>query len=197
MSGLMLKLPAAQRARLSQQLQRGETVLWVGARRWTTALPAALTHLLFVMVALAFAFVWEAASLGFFWDAWYGPNRSKTPPALAAVMVAFGLPFLLIGLAGLAWPIRVLREARATLYAVTSHRLLTLIGGPGPRVQSVPPQGIRRIERRRVPLIGEWISVTHGAAPQGDDETVASTVLAGLDDAAGAEVALRRLAASR
>lgn len=196
MSGPLLKLTKAQRERIARELRRGEIVLWAAQPRWTSALPAAALKLAFGLFVGGFVLIWEGAALAFFWDAFFGANRSKTPPALAAVMTLFGLPFVLIALAGLWSPVRLLREARATLYAVTTQRLLVLVGDAGGRTQSILPAGIRRIDRRSFPWLGEMLTVTHGIEPDSEGDRVESTWLNGLDDAGPAEAALRALAAA-
>ncbi len=194
MSGPLLKLPRAQRGRIARELRRGETVLWAGRPRWTSALPGAGLKLLFGLFVAGFVLTWEGAALGFFWDAFFGANRSKTPPALAAVMTLFGLPFVLVALAGLWSPLRLLREARSTLYAVTTQRLLVLVGAPGGRTQSIFPAGVRRIDRRSAPVFGGMLTLTHGTETDPEGDKVETTWLYGLDDAVGAEAALRSMA---
>lgn len=196
MSGALLKLPKEQRARLARELGRGEIVLWAAVPDWRSAIPAVLLKLVFALVVMGFVLTWEGLAFGFFWDAWFGANRSRTPPVFAAIFALFGLPFLLIGLAGLGAPVRTLREARSTLYAVTTKRVLVLVGQPGGRTQSILPSGIRRIERRSAPVVGNLITLVHGVETDPEGDKVESTWLYGVADAAGAEAALRMLAAS-
>ena len=194
MPGPLLKLQRAQREQIARELRRGEIVLWAGRPRWTSALPAAALKLAFGLFVGGFVLIWEGAALGFFWDAVFGANRSRTPPALAAIFALFGLPFVLVALAGLWSPVKTLREARATLYAVTTQRLLVLVGAPGGRTQSILPAGVRRIDRRSAPVFGGMLTLTHGTETDPEGDKVETTWLYGLDDAVGAEAALRSMA---
>lgn len=187
-------LDAARRDRLGRELGEGETVLWAEAPIWTAAIPGAALSLAFGAGVAFFVLTWVGFSVTVFIDAWFGANRSHTPPALAAAMIVVALPFVVLGARALWEPLRTLREARATIYAITDRRLLIVVDGAAGRGESIPPTGMRHITRRQAPVLGAYVSVTYGDEPD-SFENVPTRALLCLRDAVAAERALRRLAA--
>lgn len=128
-------------AALHSELQRGERVLWQGARipRFQAG---SLGIWLFAIPWTAFAVFWttmaaRGVSAGGFEDG----------GLIAWAFPLFGTPFIAIGLAMMAGPFLPLFGAGRTLFAITDQRLLEITKGRKLRTRSVPVGQIGMIER--------------------------------------------------
>lgn len=111
------ELPSPLRERLRAELTRGETVTWAGQPD-----PGRMMRL--GWVAWVFFLPWTVWSLGWMLEI-AEPNVSSS---MRLQLTAISLPFLLAGLAGLTVPYWMWRRARATIYAITNHRVLVIEG---------------------------------------------------------------------
>ena len=132
------------------ELRRGEIIRWSGSPEGPPPLGFVAFILIFGGVWTCFSLVWESAALGLFWDAWFAENRSGTPRGVAALMTAFGLPFVAVGLGMLASPWFIARKRRKTIYVVTDQRFLLIRLGDRKEVSSVEARQIFEIVRKEV-----------------------------------------------
>ncbi|HEX6591314.1 MAG TPA: hypothetical protein VF050_04890 [Moraxellaceae bacterium] len=138
MSMDFMKLPPTLQQRLMQELQPGEVVAWAGQPLPGRLMRQGFLLWLFFIPWTAFSLFWMSAASGF-----QLPN-----PARPEVWFAlFGLPFLLIGLGGLASPFYMRRKAASTVYVITSKRAFTLTLGRSSQMHSWPPEKLGRVSR--------------------------------------------------
>ena len=157
-------LSEALQSLLRDEIPQGERVKWVGTPQprsgflWIT-----LPLVLFAVFDVAFALFWMAGAAGVFDGV--GPMRAER-----LIFAAFGIPFLLVGIAMLMSPLllrrRLQKSAENTLYVVTDRRAVVFNGGyygsgglamliagiirfanPGIKVQSYTPDRLQNIER--------------------------------------------------
>jgi hypothetical protein len=135
MSTSFFKLATPLRARLQQELQPGETVIWAGTpdwrAKWRDLAAISCFALFWNVIAGTFLFVSAAAALGLVpADKMKGGFATGWGPY---ALLLFMVPFVLIGL-GLLWHIVCeLRSGRRRVHAVTDRRVLTVeIGNAKP-----------------------------------------------------------------
>ena len=163
----------------------GEPVLWA-------AQPQGKRQRL-AFVIWGFAIPWTAFAL--FWEAmafmpWFASTR--TPPALTwsfgIVFPLFGLPFIAIGLWMLWLPIRTVRRARDTVYALTDKRLVSLVLGTTTEVKSVLVDRIGPMTRQQGPDGWGSLSIsTHSRIDSDRDRITEKFDMIGIPDVAGLE----------
>jgi len=127
------------RERLGRELEPDERLLWSGRPRPWHLVRAALP-------IAAFAIPWITFSL--FWMV--GAVDSRAPAVRAgglAVFPVLGIPLVLLGMLMLFSPLWALSQARRTLYAVTSRRLLILVSGRSPSLRSFDPRTLAPLQR--------------------------------------------------
>ncbi|WP_053013798.1 hypothetical protein [Caldimonas brevitalea] len=95
--------------------------------------------------AWSFFVPWTAFSL--FWMAGASGFRLPTFESGWSLFPLFGLPFLLIGIAGLASPIWQKRKAYSIVYAITNQRAFIMQGTKSVTVKSFRPVDIENLER--------------------------------------------------
>jgi hypothetical protein len=142
-------IPPSLRRRVEAELQPGETPLWAGMPDpLRSALP-----LLFLFVfgigwsSIAFSF--EGVALAGLFAGRPGPDGSGNLHGWTALMMAlFGLPFVAIGVGLLASPFVAAIRAMLTAHVVTNKRLLTVVGGPWPSVESRTGGSLTFVRRR-------------------------------------------------
>lgn len=115
-----LALESALRA----ELATGERVLWSAQPR-ADRLKAGFGIWLFALPWTAFSLVWTALAM----MPWLVTTQTPEPVkwSFGIVFPLFGLPFIVIGFAMLWSPIRAMRQAGSTLYALTDRRLVRLV----------------------------------------------------------------------
>lgn len=181
----------------ASELRRGEIVRWAGAPEGPAPRAQIVFLLLFAVFWTGLSLLWEASAVRFFWDAWFGENRSHTPRWIAVFMALFGAPFVAVGAGLLVAPWFMARARRNTLYLVTDQRLLTIRRGRWRKVESIEARQIfqvTRIDRRNG--FGD-VEVARSTKKDSDGDLIEATAkLEGLRDARGAETALQALARS-
>lgn len=125
---------------------KGEPVRWAGRPDARRAFLAVLPIWLFAVPWTAFALGWEVMAL----QGWFS---GKPPPSgmmaiFGVLFPLFGLPFLLVGLSGLAKPIVAWRRARHTVHVIGERRLATITVDRSIKTRSWPLSSILRTERR-------------------------------------------------
>ncbi len=126
---------------VEQELGRDERVAWTGQPDGTRMALASIPIVLFAIPWTAFACFWIVAASGFKVPTFEGPE---------GWFPLFGVPFVLVGLGMLSSPYWVIRQARKTIYAVTTKRILTLSPGAlfgGVSVESYFPDAETRLKR--------------------------------------------------
>lgn len=131
-------LPPHLQQRLRAELRPGESLAWAGQPDPDRIMRSGFRIVLFFVPFTAFSLFWIAAASGFQWPRWDG-GWSLFP--------LFGLPFLLVGLGGLASPLWLRRKSHSTVYAITSERALVIEGTGSITVKSYRPSDIAAIER--------------------------------------------------
>jgi hypothetical protein len=113
---------AMERA-LENVLERHERIQWLSAPTpWRSAI-ATLPIWLFALPWTAFALFWEAMVL----FSLLGPAGSQPLAQLfLGVFALFGLPFVLVGAAMMSAPFYRYWQEQRTLYAISSHRVLSV-----------------------------------------------------------------------
>lgn len=141
-------LPQSLEADLRRELTSGERVLWRG-QPLAKRLKGGFGIWLFAVPWTLFALFWESMAL-LPWSA-----SSKTPDGITwtfgIIMPIFGLPFVAIGLWMLWKPIKAMRQAGQTLYALTDRRVVRLVGGRTRELHSVLLDQIGPMNRRELP----------------------------------------------
>ncbi|MBB5687538.1 hypothetical protein [Sphingobium boeckii] len=144
MTPVMPPLSPALRQALDREMAAGERILWSAQPR-ANRLWGGFGIWLFAVPWTIFALVWESMAL-LPWMA-----SSKTPDAVTwtfgIIMPLFGLPFIAVGIGMMLTPVRAMRRARNTVYALTSKRLMRLVEGRKASVSSVFTDRIGPIDR--------------------------------------------------
>lgn len=162
-------------ARLEAAVQRetaGESVRWTGrpgawrAFAWTSLI------WLFGIPWLAFSVFWESAVVSSLLMSKGAPAAGTMGHAMGWVMALFGLPFVLVGLGMLLAPFGAFRNARRTVYVLTSKRFMVITEGRIRHVKSVLPEHIRSIERKERPDGSGNLRLILGYEKDGDGDTV-------------------------
>ena len=138
----------ALEADLRRDLAPGERILWSG-QPLAKRLKVGFGIWLFAVPWTLFALFWESMAL-LPWSA-----STKTPDGITwtfgIIMPIFGLPFIAIGLWMLWTPIKAMRQAGETLYALTDRRIVRLVSGRKRELHSVLLDQIGPINRRELP----------------------------------------------
>lgn len=134
----LAELPESLQQRLRAELKSGETVAWTGQPSPSRYMKDAFKLWFFFIPWTAFSLFWMAGAAGFgmpsFEDGW-------------SLFPLFGLPFVLIGIAGLSSPYWLRRKAAHIVYALTNRRALIFSGKSTVTVKSFPIEDISNIER--------------------------------------------------
>lgn len=133
MTNASIPLPLAMDQSLRRELASGERLLWSAQPR-ASRLLAGFGMWLFAIPWTAFALFWEAMVLSV-WFSERGPSTLEM--SFGLVMPLFGMPFIVVGFWMLWSPIRAMRQARHTIYGLTSLRVLRVIDGKNREVESV------------------------------------------------------------
>jgi hypothetical protein len=131
-------LPEHLQTRLRSELKPGETIVWAGQPSPNRFMRDGFKLWFFFLPWTAFALFWMAGASGFRWP------RFETGWSFFPL---FGLPFLLIGIGGLSTPIWLRHKARATIYALTNQRAISIEGSKSVTVKSYLASDIVNIER--------------------------------------------------
>lgn len=128
--------------RLLAELKPGESLVWTGQPNPRRYMRSAFAIWLFFVPWTAFSLFWIASASGFEWPR-FSDGWSFFP--------LFGVPFLLIGLAGLSSPFYLRRKARWMIYGITTRRALAIEGIKSIKVKSYQASCIVNVERTEHP----------------------------------------------
>lgn len=187
-------LPPALEQSLRRELIAAEHLLWRGQPR-PGKLARGFGIWLFALPWTAFALMWEA----FAFLPWV--TALRTPDWLqwsfGIVFPLFGLPFIAVGLWMLWTPIRALRRAGRTAYALTERRLLRVVDAGEITVASVLLHQIGPIDRREDRQgFGDLRIQTHSTVDSEGDRTTERFEVLGVPGVARLErLILENLAA--
>ena len=197
MTRLVPFVPAARKMRLDLALQReldsGESVIWSGMQLGKIAKMAFGIYL--------FAIPWTAFAVFWVMVASTGVLNAREPSEVGLIewaFPAFGIPFILIGLAMMSAPFVPLWQKGKVLYAVTNQRVLRISLGSRLDVKAVPAERLGMVERNENSR-GEGtlkLAVNVGRDSDGDNVTE-HFVLGEVADVMGAHDAVRQLRRSR
>jgi len=131
-------LPPHLQQRLEAELKPGESLAWAGQPNPNRYMRTGFKEWLFFIPWTAFALFWMARAS----DVWVSGSgiEWKEFPFL-------GLPFLLIGLGGLAYPLWMRRRAISMIYAISNQRAIAIEGEKPITVVSYRALDITSIER--------------------------------------------------
>lgn len=135
-------LPPHLQPRVQSELKFGETLVWVGQPNPRRLMKAGFALWLFFIPWTAFSLFWMAGASGF---------KMPTFDSVFSFFPLFGLPFLFIGLGGLASPFWLYRKAGFTVYALTTKRALSIEGTKSVTVKSYPISEIKQLEHTEHP----------------------------------------------
>ena len=131
-------LPPHLQERLRAELKPGEAISWAGQPNPDRYMKSAFKIWFFFIPWTAFSLFWMAGASGF---------EIPRFDAGLSLFPLFGLPFLLIGIAGLSSPLLLRRKAHSTVYAITNQRAISIEGHKSISVKSYPASNIANIER--------------------------------------------------
>ncbi len=150
---------------LTSHLARDERLIWAGC---PAPLPYALSEGRTRIVAMALTTLALAVTMGIVAGGWYGWSSAGL---VRVLILAIGLPMLLVFAAVLSTPVRRFMEARQVIYGLTDRRAILLVGGSTPRIEEVPtsrfvnPVTTRHRNGSRNVLFFEEVRIAHGAFP--------------------------------
>lgn len=139
MNPTLLSLPQALQKLVNAELKSGEAVAWSGQPNANRAMRNGFFFWFFFIPWTAFALFWIAGAAGFSM-----PDFSE-PWDLFPL---FGLPFLLIGFAGLSAPLLLRYLATRTVYVITNQRAFMLSAVRVVTVRSYAPEQFGTIVRK-------------------------------------------------
>ncbi len=164
----MLNLPAEIQSKINQELKRGEVVRWAeqpNLEKFIRKVSAGsfLIWLLFIPWT-AFSVFWIAAAAGF-----KIPDFSQ--PSFQLFFPLFGVPFLLIGICGLAapffLPLFLKQKAANMIYVITNLRAVIIQAGKTTTYKSYYPKQLINLERTENPDgSGNIIFAKDGSGPR-------------------------------
>jgi hypothetical protein len=139
-------LPPELDARVRNELERDEQLLWVGQPDPKRFARSGCFMVAFGVPFTAFAVFWMAMAGGI---GFMGARQAGGFGGLFACFPLFGLPFVVIGLGLLSSPYWLRQQARRTCYALTDRRALIWVAGwfGGIEVRSYAPGQLSRIHR--------------------------------------------------
>lgn len=134
----MQQLSVPLKRKLNAELKSGEALVWVGQPNPRRLMLKGFFLWLFFIPWTAFVLFWMA-----------GAAQFKIPDLRepAAWFMLFGVPFLLVGVAGLSTPAWIYWGARHTVHAITNQRALTVSGLHTFKIKSFEPAQMSNIER--------------------------------------------------
>ncbi len=131
-------LPPEVEERVLAEVERGESIVWVGR-------PGGGRFFLSVLPVFVFGVPWTAFSI--FWVAM--ASQARGPGAIGIMFPLFGLPFIAIGAGMLAAPFWAQRRSGQVAYVVTNRRVIFFEPNfpSGQKVVSLRPGEFGPIER--------------------------------------------------
>lgn len=134
----MQQLAPALKKKLTAELNSDEAIVWLGQPHAGRLMLKGFVLWLFFIPWTAFAVWWMAAAAQFKLPTLHDP---------ATWFALFGLPFVLIGVAGLSAPLWIYYAARHTVHVVTNRRALTISGVRAFRIKGFTREQITHLER--------------------------------------------------
>lgn len=194
MSGDLNKLPFPVRNAITLELMPQERVLYAAQPDWRGGTGPLLSQLLFgigwSVIVFWLAAKTVAAAFGIAWDD--KPNPDFASPSGPFVLLLFLVPFVAIGVVFLISPFRTVAESRRTVHVVTDARLLSIIAGPKPKVESITLASINFIRRRDRSDGAGNVEVGYGVETDSDGDPRPLTVnWYGIPNVKRAETAMR------
>ncbi|MDP3847842.1 MAG: hypothetical protein Q8R10_15600 [Pseudomonas sp.] len=135
-------LPLPLQQRLNGELKPGERFVWSGQPVPARYMNSGFKAWYFFVPWTAFAAFWIASAADYQWPA-FNSGWDFFPLG--------GLPFLLIGLAGLSTPFWLRRRARTMIYAISNLRAMTIEGANSFTVKSYHAKDIAEVVRTEHP----------------------------------------------
>lgn len=148
----MFNLPSEIQSKINQELKRGEVVKWAGQPNLEKFLGKAMAGRfliwLFFIPWTVFSVFWIAGAAGF-----KIPDFSQ--PSFELFFPLFGVPFLLIGIFGLAspffLPFFLKKKAASMVYLITNLRAVIIQGTKTTTYKSYYPKQLTNLERTENP----------------------------------------------
>lgn len=170
---------------LRRELVAGERFLW-SKQPLARRLKGGFAIWIFAIPWTVFALFWESAAF----LPWFA--SSKTPDVVrltfGIVMPLFGLPFILIGLWMLWRPLKAVRQAKNTIYCLTTRRVIRIVDGKPRTVASVLLDQIGPIDRSEAADgTGHLYIQTHSHVDSEGDRTTERFEVLGVPDVARLE----------
>lgn len=125
--------------RVRSELKPGESIVWVGQPDPKRAVWFGFALWFFFIPWTAFALFWTAGAAGF---------KIPTFSRMSDLFMLFGVPFILIGLAGLSSPYYIWKKALNTVYLITDRRAISIEGWRTWTVRTYPPEKLGSIVRK-------------------------------------------------
>lgn len=136
----MLEVSESLLRNLNSELRRDEVLKWVAQPISSQLVKSSFWLWLFFIPWTAFSLFWTAGASGFHWPDWGNLGAYSLFPL-------FGLPFIAIGIWGLALPFTMRRKANSTVYAITNQRLLIASFGKTTNLQIFFPKDVNHLNR--------------------------------------------------
>lgn len=138
MSMDLMKMSPELQQKVMRELQPGEVVRWAGQPDPARFMKQGFLLWLFFIPWTAFSLFWMAGASGF---------RMPDFSSFTVLFPLFGLPFLLIGVAGLASPLWFRLVARHTAYVISNQRAFSLAGWRNVVMISWWPEQLAQVTR--------------------------------------------------
>lgn len=138
MNSTMQRLAPPLKKKLNAELKAGEAIVWLGQPNPRRLMMKGFMLWFFFIPWTAFALFWMA-----------GAAQFKLPDLddPGTWFALFGVPFVLIGGAGLSAPVWMYYGARHTVHAITNRRALTISGVRAFNIKGFTREQITHIER--------------------------------------------------
>jgi hypothetical protein len=128
---------------VQREMRRGERPVWAGRPVAGTGRRMALARLRLGLAFTGFSLFWIAAA--------YAITRGGDFDLVGMLFPLFGLPFVLVGLVIIASSVNVWRRLNATVYGISTDRVLLINDRPRYRMRAVDLAaltGSERVERK-------------------------------------------------
>lgn len=142
MSMDLIKMPPDLQQRVARELQAGEVVRWAAQPDPSRLMRQGFLIWLFFIPWTAFSVFWIWGAAGFRLPDFSGPF---------SFFPLFGLPFLFIGIGGLASPWWLRMQAKHMIYVITNKRAFSLSGKNSVRMISWQPEQLGQMTRTERP----------------------------------------------
>jgi hypothetical protein len=184
-------LPASLQRRLTAELADGEHLLWAQMPR---AWPNGLLCLPLTAFGLIMAYwfgpwflFFSAHALGLVPEA----QSMGTPRGIAVAGAIFMLPFAFMAVGMILAPLTAALKTLVSVHAVTNRRVLTLTGGPFPKVDAIPARSIASASHMSLGPLDALVVAWKTGGTSGND--LLQRRYLGLPDNAGAVAAIKTL----